>query len=160
MISNSTVLLTDLKETFIDCAFEGVESLFGKKCNNHANWEIVDQLNGNFDLIVTLGSASNEYQSILAVGVDTKCIKSFLGESIDEFETHDAFGEFANVYCALLGDKPLFNSRFGTLIQSIPILYSKGQQFLPFIAGVQGRVNIDNDWIYIGYTIQKNIKRI
>jgi hypothetical protein len=159
MTSNSTALLTDLKDTFIDCAYEGIESLFGKKCDHNSDWEAVDHLSGNFDLIVTLGSASNDYQSILAVGINTTSINAFVGESADEIETHDIFGEFANVYCALLGDKPKFNSRFGILIQSIPILYSKGQQFLPFIAGVQGKVTIGNDWVYIGYAIQKNLRR-
>jgi hypothetical protein len=159
MISNNTTLLSDLKDIFIDSAYQSIESLFGKKCDHHTDWEIVDQLNGNFDLTVTLCSASNEFQSILAVGINADSLNAFVGESADAFETHDILGEFANVYCAVLADNTQFSSRFGILIQSIPILYSKGQQFLPFISGVQGRVNIDNNWMYIGYAIQKNNRR-
>ncbi len=144
-----------MTDVFLETAIGCVDAFFGKQCERSTDWEVVERLDGRFDLILTMGSANNIYQGILAVGIDRASIPAFVGEKVTEFEAKDIFGEFANNYCAMLMDKALFNARFGILHQSLPVLYSNGQPFLPFISGVQGRVYIGSSWMYIGFAIQK-----
>jgi hypothetical protein len=64
------------------------------------------------------------------------------------------FGELANTYCAMLMDRDEFTTHFGILNQTVPVLYTKGIPFLPFISGVQGTVTINGKDIYIGFAIR------
>ena len=154
-LSNATLSLVSMTGVFLDTAIECVEAVFSRRCEHSAEWDVVGRLSGQFDLILTIGCANKSYQGILAVGIDRESIHSFVGEDVSDFEARDIFGEFANNYCAMLMDRPQFNARFGILHQSLPVLYSNGQPFLPFISGVQGKVFIGTRWMYIGFAVQK-----
>ena len=69
----------------------------------------------------------------------------------------DILGEFINTYSGMIADRKEFTDEFGILTQAVPILYTDGQSYLPFIWGIQGYIYIGKHWIYIGYTIRKNI---
>ena len=156
-LSNTTLSLVSMTGIFLDTAIDCVEAFFGKHCEKTAEWDVVERLDGQFDLILTIGSANKVYQGILAIGIDRSAIPAFVGENVTEFEARDIFGEFANNYCAMLMDKAQFNARFGILHQSLPVLYSNGQPFLPFISGVQGKVFIGSSWLYLGFAIQRSL---
>ena len=155
-LSNTTLSLVSMTGIFLETAIECVDAFFNRKCENAIDWDVVERLEGQFDLILTIGCANQNYQGILAIGLEKASVPAFVGGDISEFESRDIFGEFANTYCAMLMDRPQFNSRFGILHQSLPVLYSNGQPFLPFISGIQGRVYVDGKWMYIGFAIQKN----
>ena len=155
-LSNATLSLVSMTGVFLDTAIECVEAFFTRRCERSTEWDVVERLSGQFDLILTIGCANKIHQGILAVGINRDSIPAFVGEEVSEFEARDIFGEFANNYCAMLMDRPQFNARFGILHQSLPVLYTNGQPFLPFISGVQGKVFIEESWMYIGFAVQKN----
>ncbi|KMQ49924.1 hypothetical protein CHISP_3138 [Chitinispirillum alkaliphilum] len=159
-LSNSTIALLNLTDIFKQSAVNCVEAFFGISCQETQDWAVVEQLCEQSDLTLIVGSASEEYQAILAIGINQDAIESFVGEKVDFNEARDIFGEFANVYSGMLMDEADFNSIFGYLNQSVPVLYSEGTPFLPFVSGVQGKVLVDDGkWMYIGFAIKKATKK-
>ncbi|MBN1307074.1 MAG: hypothetical protein JXA18_04095, partial [Chitinispirillaceae bacterium] len=63
-----------------------------------------------------------------------------------------------NTYSGMIADKREFTDEFGILTQAVPVLYTDGQSYLPFIWGIQGYIYVEKHWIYIGYTIRKNLQ--
>jgi hypothetical protein len=56
----------------------------------------------------------------------------------------------------MLADNDAFRVNFGTLEQAVPVLYTNGHSYLPFIWGIQGYIYIGIHWVYIGYSIREN----
>jgi len=154
-------ILMKLTDTFADTAVECVEAFFGKNSELHMPWEVVDQMQSKFDLILTIGSSNEKHSALMYAGIQQESLSAFAG--IDEVTSEaaaDILGEFVNTYSGLITDKEEFNREFGILTQAVPVLYTDGQSYLPFIWGVQGYVYIEKHWIYIGYTIRKNINNV
>jgi hypothetical protein len=105
-----------------------------------------------------MGAANKKHQAILAIGINKPSFAEFAGKESDESEIYDIFGEFANSYYALLIDNHEFRNSYGILNQSLPMLYLKGQHFLPFISGVQGEIFIGDKWLSIGFAIKNCVK--
>jgi len=155
MSCTKNLLLPELNSVFSKTAVRCVNDFLGKPAAIHENWCVVDRLVTHYDYILTMGGASQNFQSILAIGV-SKDFSEIFGV-MDKSEFVDILGEFANTYWALLMDDHVFTKHFGILNQSIPVVYSNGTPFLPFISGVQGKVYIENEFIFLGYAIQKVI---
>ncbi len=137
-------------------SIECVSSYFSIECVLKENWKIVDCLNGKFDYILAMGGINEDYQALLYLGLPQESISIFTGEQgLPAEDVFDIFGEFTNTYLGMLSDVELFTNNFGILLQGIPILYQNGQTFLPFIPGVEGRLHVDENWIYIGFAIKK-----
>jgi hypothetical protein len=153
-IKSSLELLCPL---FCSTAIETIRVLLGKECTVHLPWEVVDQLQGQFDRILSMGSSSNDFSAITCIGIQKDSIDSLLGSENTSIETSaDILGEVANSYCGLLADKKEFAETFGPLTQAVPALYLDGNSFLPFIWGVQGYIYFKDHWIYFGYSIRNN----
>lgn len=151
-------ILIGMTDAFAETAVECVEAFFGKKCELHLPWEVVDQMQCKFDLILTIGSSNEKHSALMYAGIQEESLAAFA--DIDEITSEaaaDILGEFVNTYSGMITDKPEFSAAFGVLTQAVPVLYTDGQSYLPFIWGVQGYVYIENHWIYIGYTIRKNV---
>jgi hypothetical protein len=152
--------LKSLIEIFTHTAVECVNAFFGKECTIHMPWELVEHLQTRFDKVLTLGSSNSRYSALLCSGIQEDSLKAFVGKDVVEPEdTYDILGEFCNTYCGMLSDNKKFTGSFGTLIQALPLLFSNGQSFLPFIWGIQGYLYIGPHWIYMSYTIRKNLHR-
>ncbi|NLD91213.1 MAG: hypothetical protein GX639_00950 [Fibrobacter sp.] len=148
--------LDGVSTMFSSTAVECVNALLGVNSIIKDPWLFVPRLEAEYENIIIMGSASNQYQAILAVGIDDNAINHFIGKNdIDRTETFDIFGEIANNYCAMIMDHKEFLEQFGTLNQSIPVLYSKGIPFLPFISGIEGKIYSNNQPAYFGFAIQK-----
>jgi len=156
--SNTKDILTRLSPVFSTCAIECVKALFGHQTEIHMPWQVVAQLQGQFDCILTVGSASHEYSAITCAGIQYDSLKSFVDEEdIPTEYASDILGEFVNVYTGILADKREFREQFGFLTQAVPILYTDGHSFLPFIWGIQGYLYKGEHWLYVGYSIRKTI---
>jgi hypothetical protein len=152
--------LTELTPIFSQSAIQCIGDMFGKQCEIHMPWEVVDQLQAQFDRILTMGSANNEYTAITCAGMQYDSMEAFIGQDkISDEMAADILGEFVNTYNALLVDNDLFNKCFGVLIQGVPILYTEGHSFLPFIWGIQGYLYFGEQWIYIGFSIRSTNKQ-
>lgn len=153
LLPKTNLILADISAIFSETAVRCVSDFLGTEGNIDEEWEVVERLKAAYDYILTMGGASSKYQSILAIGVENSTFKGFGFEKIEEFL--DMLGEFANTFYALLMDKDEFTSHFGFLNQSIPVLYSQGIPFLPFISGIQGKVRSGNNHLFIGFAIQE-----
>lgn len=154
-------MLVKLTGIYSDTAVECIEGFFGKACEVRMPWEVVDQMQCKFDLILTIGSSNEKHSALMYVGIQEESLAAFTGMDEITYETaSDVLGEFVNTYSGMINDKKEFSNEFGILTQAVPVLYTNGQSYLPFIWGVQGYVYIDNHWIYIGYTIQRNINNM
>ena len=147
--------LGEILESFSAVATNCVNIFFARPCTALEPWHLTDDIDCGTDRIVIIGYASTAYQAITAVGMNTEdCFKLF-GRSVHDDEFLDIFGELLNNYCALLMDRDEFTGRFGILHQSVPVLYSKGMPFLPFISGVRGRIGAEGgSVITIGFSIK------
>ena len=153
---NQDMTLNEVATLFSSTAAECVNALLGIKCECREQWVFVPRLEAEFENVVIMGSASDQYQSILAIGINDEEIADFLGRNdFDNDETLDIFGEVANNYCAMIMDQKGFHNQFGILNQSLPVLYSKGIPFLPFISGIEGKIYSNNQFVYFGFAIQK-----
>jgi len=150
-------ILLGMTDTFAETAVECVEAFFGKKSELHLPWEVVDQLQCKFDLILTIGSSNAKHSALMYAGIQEESLAAFANiDSVTSEAAADILGEFVNTYSGMITDKRSFSNEFGVLTQALPVLYTDGQSYLPFIWGVQGYVYIGKHWIYIGYTIRKN----
>jgi hypothetical protein len=149
--------LTLLSPVFSETAIQCMNDMFGKKCEIHMPWEVVEQLQGQFDRILTMGSANDNFSALTCAGIQYDSLDAFVGEeNVSTEYTADILGEFVNTYSALLADNELFRNHFGIPIQGVPVLYTDGQSFLPFLWGIQGYLYIEDHWMYLGYTIRSN----
>jgi hypothetical protein len=149
--------LTELSSVFSGCAVQCIKDMFGQDCEIHMPWEVVEQLQGQFDRILTMGSANEKFSAITCAGIQYDSLNAFVGQ--DDVSTEyaaDIMGEFVNTYNAYLVDNEKFRNHFGILIQGVPVLYTDGHSFLPFIWGIQGYLYIGEHWTYLGYTIRRN----
>jgi hypothetical protein len=150
--------LTELSSVFSGSAIQCMKDMFGQECEIHMPWEVVEQLQGQFDRILTMGSANEKFSAITCAGIQYDSLDAFVGEeNVSTEYTADILGEFVNTYSALLADNELFRNHFGILIQGVPVLYTDGHSFLPFIWGIQGYLYIQDHWMYLGYTIRRNL---
>ncbi|MBN1759757.1 MAG: hypothetical protein JW863_15625 [Chitinispirillaceae bacterium] len=151
--------LTQLAPVFSRAAVECVDAFFGKKSDLHLPWEVVDQLQSKFDLILTIGSSNEHHSALMYAGIQYESLAAFTdSEAIPTEAAADILGEFVNTYSGMIADHEEFTEKFGILTQALPVLYTDGQSYLPFIWGIQGYVYINRHWIYVGYTIRKNLK--
>ena len=149
--------LVKMTETFSSTAVQCVNAFFAKQAELHMPWEVVDQLQSKFDLILTIGSSNEKHSALMYAGVQNESLSVFADmESITKEAAADILGEFVNTYSGMITDKNEFTDEFGVLTQAVPVLYTDGQSYLPFIWGVQGYVYAEKHWIYIGYSIRKN----
>lgn len=149
--------LDTMKGVFADTAVECVNVFFNKKSELHLPWEVVDQLQSKFDLILTIGSSNRNHSALMYAGIQQESLAAFAGmDNVSTEMASDILGEFVNTYSGMIADKKEFRQEFGVLTQAVPVLYTDGQSYLPFIWGVQGYIYVAKHWIYIGYTIRKN----
>ena len=155
---NALIQLTDvLAQTAIEC----VDTFFSKKSALHLPWEVVDQLQSKFDFILTIGSSNEQHSALMYAGIQNESLSAFTDcDKIDNETAADILGEFVNTYSGMIADHVEFTEQFGVLTQALPVLYTDGQSYLPFIWGIQGYVYIERHWLYIGYTIRENIKNV
>jgi hypothetical protein len=154
MVQNN---LTDLSPVFSQTAIECVKGMFGKSCEIKMPWEVVAQLQGQFDRILAMGSSSKRFRAITSAGIQDDSLCAFLGqENVSADYASDVLGEFVNTYTGMLSDNEKFRECFGTLEQAVPVLYTNGHSYLPFIWGIQGYIYIGIHWVYIGYSIREN----
>lgn len=152
-------MLLELSDVFAQTAVECVDAFFEKKSELHMPWEVVEQLQSKFDLILTIGSSNEKHSALMYAGIQHESLLSFSGmKEICSADAADILGEFVNTYSGMIADKKRFIDEFGILTQAVPVLYANGQSYLPFIWGIQGYVYVGKHWIYIGYTIRKNLQ--
>lgn len=157
---NSTQLLEEIIDTFSITAAECINLFFQKKSSPSSPWKVTDDIDCNTDRIITIGCANNGFQAITAIGLNHSDCRDLMNQDIPDDEFIYTFGEFANTYIALLMDQKAFSDRFGILYQSVPVLYSKGMPFLPFISGISGSISIEEDiTIYFGFSLNHRIIR-
>ena len=150
--------LASLCTVFSASAVDCVRAMFGSSCEIKMPWEVVEQLQGQFDRILTMGSSSKHFKAITCAGIQNDSLCSFLNQgAISTSYASDVLGEFVNTYTGMLTDNENFRNYFGTLEQAVPVLYTSGNSYLPFIWGVQGYIYIGNHWIYLGYSIRENV---
>ena len=151
--------LTQLTPVFSRTAVECVNAFFNRKSELHLPWDVVDQLQSKFDLILTIGSSNERHSALMYAGIQYESLAAFTDtETVSTEMAADILGEFVNTYSGMIADHEEFTEKFGILTQALPVLYTDGQSYLPFIWGIQGYVYIDRHWIYVGYTIRKNLK--
>ncbi len=142
---------------FSSTAIKCIDLMFGHHAEVCGEWELVGRLNASFDHLVTMGTANEEYSALIFTGVSASSLSLILEEDvIDGQYLFDTLGEFVNSYCALLDDTEAFTDTFGKQIQAVPLLFSGGVPFMPFLQGIQGRLKVAGEYIYIGYVIRKN----
>lgn len=144
--SKSTItLLKEVIDIFPTCACDCIDLFFQKQCSPSSQWYFSDNIDCKTDRIITIGCANNDFQAIMAVGINNPDCRLLLNEEVSNEDFISLFGEFANTYIAMLMDYEEINSRFGILHQSVPVLYSSGMPFLPFISGISGMISVEND---------------
>jgi hypothetical protein len=148
-------VLTNTTNIFSETAISSIEALFGKNVKVECQWSSNKHIEIDCHYVLVMGGASDKFQSILTIGVNTDAIIELAGHDLEQSEFCDVFGELANTYCALLMDRTEFTEFFGILNQTIPIIYTKGIPYLPFISGVQGSVSINSQPICFGFAIRK-----
>ncbi|MBN1601365.1 MAG: hypothetical protein JW915_07135 [Chitinispirillaceae bacterium] len=131
-----------------------IEALFGRNALVDKAWCSNKHIEIDSQYILMMGSASEKYQSILTLGVNNKCIVELTGQELEQSEFCDVFGELANTWFAVLMDRVDFTEQFGFLNQTVPILYTKGIPFLPFISGVNGSVAVNDEELLVGFAIK------
>jgi len=148
-------VLTNAINVFSETASSSIDALFGKSVKVETNWSSNKHIEIDCHYVLVMGGVSDKFQSILTIGVNTDAIIELAGYNLEQSEFCDVFGELANTYCALLMDRTEFTEYFGILNQTIPVIYTKGIPYLPFISGVQGSVSINGQPINIGFAIRK-----
>jgi protein-tyrosine-phosphatase len=147
--------LGTLSDLFSQRAIQCMSDMFGHKCEIHMPWEVVEQLQAQFDRILTMGSSNAEYTAITCAGIQYDSMNAFAGqENVSNEMAADILGEITNTYNALLVDSEKFRNTFGVLIQGVPVLYTDGHSFLPFIWGIQGYLYLGEHWMYMGFSIR------
>jgi hypothetical protein len=150
-------LLEEMVPIFSSVAAECVEMIFDHPASISQPWKVVERLNCNFDHLITMGSANEEFSALIIAGSSGRSLSLLLEEDVlEEKYLSDVLGELLNSYCALLDDSEKFSEVFGKQIQAVPFLYNGGAPFMPFLRGVEGTVSIKNEEIYIGYVLRKN----
>ncbi|MBN1306940.1 MAG: hypothetical protein JXA18_03420, partial [Chitinispirillaceae bacterium] len=86
--------LIKLSETFSRTAIECVDVFFSKKSTLHLPWEVVEQLQSKFDLILTIGSSNMQHSALMYAGIQNESLEAFTGRSgISSEEAADILGE-------------------------------------------------------------------
>lgn len=138
-------------------ACKTVSLMFSCDATIDGNWEIVDHLNCPFNHLITIGAANSQFSSLILWGVSDDAVEKLLGEpEYDQSYIFDIFGELLNTYSALLDDNEHYSKIFGKQIQTVPVLYSDGAPFIPFLQGVQGEIKVNNTTFYVGFVIREN----
>lgn len=149
--------LESIRTIFAEVAVQCVETMFGKKAEIDESWTLVSRLDGHYEHLITMGSANQEYSALIIAGISADAIRRVVDEDeLDDEYLFDVLGEFVNNYCALLDDNKQFDEVFGKQIQAVPLLYSGGAPFMPFLRGIQGKVKVGDDYIFMGYVIRDN----
>lgn len=149
--------LQETTQSFSSAAKETVSAMFGAEADIVEEWKVVDRLSGHFDRIITMGSGNDDYSALILVAMKHETLATLLDEEDVDLEyASDALGEFVNSYCGILSDDEAFTEAFGKQIQAVPLLYTDGCPFLPFLTGVEGYLELEGEQIYVGYTIKKH----
>ena len=141
-------LIPILKKIVVDCT----DVMFGKQFSIIDDWQIVERIEGSFDNIFSLGCANNNYQSIIIVGVQNDSI-DLVGETDNEIQLIDIFGELANSLCGLLMDYKEFTDVFGFMEQAVP-LHSLQTVYFPKAWSICGSIVHDNKKMVIGFALR------
>lgn len=147
-------ILKEIISVFSETTCMSIEAIFGRNALVDLPWCSNKHIEVDCKYILIMGSASEKYQSILTLGVNNNCIVELTGQELEQSEFCDVFGELANTWCAMLMDRVEFTENFGILNQTVPVLYTNGIPFLPFISGVQGTVTINDSKMHIGFAIR------
>ncbi len=158
---NVSEKLSSITSILSSVAIKCGDIIFEKKCTISDQWKCVEELSGTFEHLITMGSSNEQYRALIFAGVSTSSLKKLLDEDeLDGNYIFDVLGEFVNSYCALLDDNEVYCSKFGKQIQAVPLLFSNGAPFIPFLNGVQGTITIGEEKIYMGYVIQKHVNEL
>jgi len=147
-------IIEDVTDDCATIAKECMYDMFQTKCEIKDPWGVVNHLEGSFDYIFSLVCRNENFKSNLCIGIPLGNIASFIGYQIDISEAKDAFGEFGNVYCAMLMDNRKLADNFGILRQELPE-DAINQAFFPKAWGFNGKLCHDDKWVYLGYTIME-----
>jgi len=157
-LKNTTDLFEEIVDIFPECACKCFDIFFQKPCSPSAPWKVTDDIDCNTDRIITIGCANNAFQAISAIGINNADCRLLINDDLPDDDFLSLFGEVANTFIALLMDQEEFISRFGILNQSVPVLYSKGMPFLPFISGISGAISVeDRITIKIGFSMNHRL---
>jgi hypothetical protein len=126
---NEKELLSQCLNVVADTAVECATSFFKLSFHIREPWTVIDRLPGDFDRNFSLGNGNDQFQGIMTLGVTDSDLLSLL-RHVKTSEALDVFGEMLNTFCGLLMDKETFTSRFGILVQSLP-LYSTKEVYYP-----------------------------
>ena len=148
--------LGEILTSFSEAASTCVGIFFSKQSDAPHPWQLTRSIDCDTNRIITIGYANELFQAITAFGLNEKDCFDLFNRTIQDEEFLDIIGELANNYCAMLMEQIDFTSRFGILYQSVPVLYSRGMPFLPFISGVSGKIRVEGKiYINIGFSIRK-----
>lgn len=141
-------------EFFPEIGMECIRTFAGIKSTPLQPWTILERLPGDNLHNIMLGTGNNLYQAIYAVSFKSEKDMNVISSTSFE-ELIDAWGEFANNYCGMLMDKPLFTEAFGYLTQSTP-QYSSGSVFYSKAYACYGALVTESHLeINMGFAIRK-----
>jgi hypothetical protein len=147
--------LNDLLKVFAETSAKTYLDMFGKTAEIPLPWSTVEQLDGQFDMILCRPSSNNVFNAITVVGAQYDSFEALTGNATrDKTYVADVLGELDNTWIGALNDDHVFRGHFGVMTQGIPVLYHDGSSLLPFIWGAQGYLYVGDHWIYLGYTIR------
>ena len=149
--------LQQMHMVFSNTALECANAFFSLSCTEHEPFKVVETLNPRFDFLLSITGNSKQYRAISFAGAHKNLLSTLLKKSdINIEEARDILGEYSNAYWGMLQDNDDFTKRFGNIEQGTPSLYSGGNAFLPFIWGIEGSINIQNNTIlYVAFSIRE-----
>jgi len=150
--------LQEMHEVFSNTALECANIFFSLPCKLHKPFTVIETLNPGFDFLLSLAGDSKNYKAISFVGAQKNLLSVLLKKSdISVEDARDILGEFSNAFFGMLQDNADFIRHFGFIEQGLPSLFSGGNVFLPFIWGIEGSINIqDNTILYVAFSIREN----
>lgn len=147
--------LLETQTIYSQKALECAGIIFGTTGTIEQKWKIKEQLQFEYDYLVTMGSGSDTFRAISCIGVNSLALNHFMGEEVSREYAADVLGEFINSYCGLLTDCDAFKDIFGVHLQAIPCMHTDGCAYLPFMWGIQGDVIIDGEALSVAFSICK-----
>ncbi|MBF0226820.1 MAG: hypothetical protein HQK76_15320 [Desulfobacterales bacterium] len=150
-------ILTSLTDVFMKTGIRSIKALLGIECKIHDIWEVRTKTVCCSNVVMTMGSSNDNYQTLLIIGIEQKSLCKLLGkEDVSPKFALDVLGELGNTYCAILMDSKELTQYIGIVKQSIPMVYVNGQSYMPCILGIEGKLYFGNDdFILMRYAIQK-----
>ena len=150
------MMLGDICEEFAETCRDAFHSMFQTEPAIEGEWSVVPKMDGRFEYIFYVASGNAYFRTIMRIGISISSIEQMVGFPLDLAEAKDAFGEFANVLCAVVQDNPRFVETVGFLKQEPPE-DAVHQAFFPKGFAIQGRLAVGSSWLSIGYAIFENL---